>query len=252
MERKFFAITVACLITLFIITLDAKAQDEEWKKITGPWLWMIVPTEEGMGGADSIDTDSLDEASDDPQITEENIALNGANEGEEIGEYAWRSGFIDVAPPGLADVLFGDGNINKAIGPIYGVGDLDDYSSYALITVYSNISQPGTIGISSDDAFKVWLNGQEEFSNAVNRSANAQEPQDTFSIDLQQGPNLLMVKVSERDRKWAMYVSLKVDNLATIRFENTQRATFLPGITFLPEDIEIEITLVLCQDYLDV
>lgn len=245
MERKFFAITVACLITLFVITLDTKAQDEEWKKIAGPWLWMIVPTEEGMGGADSIETDSLDEASNDLQITEQYIALNGANEGEEIGEYAWQSGFIDVEPPGIADVLFGDGNINKAIGPIYGVGDLDDHTSYALITVYSDILQSGTIGISSDDAFKIWLNGGELGFKDVNRSANAQKPQDTFGIDLEEGPNLLMVKVSERDRKWAMYVSLKVDNLATIRFEKTQRKTFLPGTALLPEHVEIETTLVI-------
>ena len=43
MYRKLLTIGLACLIALFAMTMTANAQD----KITGPWLWMIAPTEVG-------------------------------------------------------------------------------------------------------------------------------------------------------------------------------------------------------------
>ena len=229
MERKFFAIPVACLIMLFVITLEAKAQNEEWKKIAGPWLWMIAPTEEGKGGADSIETDSLDKASN-GVIDEKKIAKEGANEGEQVGEYQWHVGFIDVDPPGFADVLFGDGNINKTLRQIGMIGlgvDLDDHSSYALITVFSNSEQEGQIKFSSDDSIKIWLNGDDVGTVAKNRSADAKKFQNVANVKLKQGSNLLMVKVSERKGKWAMYVGLDVPDL--IVFKKAARTIDLKG-----------------------
>ena len=237
MERKFLATTVLCLITLFAISPGANAQ--EWKKIPGPWLWMIVPTDPGKGGADSIKTDSLKLASGD-QVTEDIVANNGANEDEQAGSYQWRVGFIDVEPPGFADVLFGEGNINKTIGTIYNVGDLDDYTSYALITVHSVIEQQGKIGISSDDACKIWLNGDEVGTVEENRRANAKNFQNKFDIKLKKGPNLLMIKVSERAGKWAMYVGLNVPELDLITLKQTTRSMpFLPLVEPLPEEVHL-------------
>lgn len=235
MERKFFATTVLCLIMFFVITQGAKAQ--EWNKISGPWLWMIAATEK-EGGATSIEDDSLDFASK-GAVTEGMIAQNGTNEGDSVGSYQWLPGFIDVDPPNFRDVLFGDGNINKIIGELYNVGDLDDHTSYALITIHSDIAQSGQIGISSDDAFKIWLNGVVVGSNAVNRSADAKNFQDEFDINLKEGPNLLMVKVSERSRKWAMYVGLAVSDSAPIRLEQTQRSP----LSVKTSNLEIETTI---------
>ena len=247
MGRKFFAITVACLITLFLV-ITPGANAEEWEKIGGPWLWMIAPTEEGKGGEDSIHIDSLDKASE-GHVTEDMTAQNGANQDEWVGDYQWRVGFIDVDPPGFADVLFGDGNINKTIGNLYGVGDLDDYTSYALITLNSVIEQQRRIGVSSDDAFKIWLNGHEVGFNAVNRSANAKQPQNEFDINLKEGPNLLMVKVSERARKWAMYVSLSVPDpdRDLITLEQTQRIEALP-VGIHPLEIETTTTIAIATN----
>ena len=225
MERKFCAITVAGLITLFAMTHGVNAQ--EWEKISGPWLWMIAPTDPGEGGAGSIEDDSLKIASE-GKVTEEDVAKNGADEYDRVGDDQWRAGCIDVKPPGFWDVLTGDGNINKTIGPIYGVGDLDDHTSYALITINSVIAQSGKIGISSDDAFIIWLNGHKVGWKYVNRAANAKNFQDVFDINLKEGPNLLMVKVSERARKWAMYVGLDVPDLDLITFEKTERMKLVP------------------------
>ena len=49
-------------------------------KITGPWLWIIAPTEVGRGGANSIDVDSLHAASG-GAVTEASVAANGAKAG---------------------------------------------------------------------------------------------------------------------------------------------------------------------------
>ena len=240
MERKFFATTVLCLITLLVMTHGANA--EEWKKIAGPWLWMIASTFPGEGGADSIHIDSLAAECADKhgsQVTEDMIAKIGANEGDQVGKYQWTSGKIDVDPPGTWDVLFGDGNINKIIGKLYDKGDLDDYTSYALITVESDIYQSGKIGISSDDAFKVWLNGLVVGSKAMNRGADSENFQDEFNIKLKQGPNLLMVKVSERDQQWAMYVGLKVVDKDSVDFSILRSADINDNGILDDEDAEI-------------
>ena len=62
-------------------------------KLEGPWLWMIAPTDPGKGGKDSIDIDSLDNANN-GEVTENMIAQNGANEGDQIGQYKWTPGFL--------------------------------------------------------------------------------------------------------------------------------------------------------------
>ena len=206
MERKFFATTVLCLITLFAITPGANA--EEWKKIPGPWLWMIAPTEPGKGGKESIHIDSLAVASG-GTVTEHIIAHNGAKVGDQVGDYEWTSATIDVDVPGFAWFWdLGDGNINKTIGDHMKKETFDDHSSYALIGVKSPIEQQTTLKVSSDDAIKIWVNGVVVGYSAMNRGANAKDPQNKFKTFLRQGFNLLMVKVSERDGQWAMYVGL--------------------------------------------
>ena len=236
MERKLFAVTtVICLITFFGIIAGASA--EKWEKIAGPWLWMIAPTAPGQGGANSIDIDSLDVVSG-GTVTEADVAANGATEGDPVGNYEWKVGYIDINPPGFTDILLGAGNINKTIGQLYGKGDLDDHTSYALITVESETDQEGVIKVSSDDAIKIWINGHWVDTFQGNRSANAKEPQNAFDVTLQAGRNLLMVKVSERTRKWAMYVGLDVPNPITL--EQTQRVEPLPPtVEPLPEEVHL-------------
>ena len=72
-----------------IAVSDAIMQD----KITGPWLWMIAPTESGEGGPDSIDIDSLAVASE-GAVTEMAITTNGAAEGDTVGDLTWTLGTI--------------------------------------------------------------------------------------------------------------------------------------------------------------
>ncbi len=197
MYRKLFTIGLTCLIALFVMAQGADAQD----KITGPWLWMIAPTEAGQGGAAATDVDSLAEASG-GDVTEEMIANNGANEGDKVGDLEWTLGEISET---------GGNNVNDTVTDIgLGEGDVNDHSSYALITLESDSDQDGVdMRVGSDDSVKVWLNGEEVHNNAVNRGAG--DFQDTFQVDIKKGDNLLLVKVSERGGGWSMFVGVDAD-----------------------------------------
>ena len=170
-------------------------------KITGPWLWMIAPTESGQGGARSTDVDSLSDASN-GRITEVDVAANGAKEGDTVGEYTWTLG--EISPTG------GD-NINDLINNIgMAQGNVDHHSSYALITLESaTVQSDVTMRVGSDDSIKVWLNGEVVYNNPINRVAN--DFQDTFKVNLVAGDNLLLVKVSERKRGWSMFVGIDAE-----------------------------------------
>ena len=193
------------------VKVDAKGdpipvQETAWganKRITGPWLWMIAPTKANQGGQASTEVDSLDEESN-GKVTEEDVAKNGANEGDAVGDYEWTVGTLPA-----------DGNINAMLVSIgmTNVADFNDVTSYALITLKTTKAQRNVImGVNSDDSIKVWLNGEVVHTNAVNRGrGNANTFQDTFEIDLKRGDNILMVKVSERGGGWGMYVGIDAD-----------------------------------------
>ena len=180
-------------------------------KITGPWLWMIAPTEAGQGGANSNNVDSLAVASG-GNVTEADVAANGAKAGDVVGDYAWTLGEIASS---------GSNNVNDLINKIGLVDggdpkstaddrDIDDHSSYALITLESATTQLGVkMRVGSDDSIKVWLNGEVVHNNPVDRGAN--DFQDTFKVDLNKGDNLLLVKVSELRDGWSMFVGIDAD-----------------------------------------
>ena len=170
-------------------------------KITSPWLWMIAPTEAGQGGKNSINVDSLAEVSK-GAVTETDIATKGANEGDSVGNLVWTLG--EISPTG-------GNNVTHLINEIgLGKGDVDDHSSYALITLESVTAQSDvTMRAGSDDAIKVWLNGEIVHNNPIDRGA--EDFQDKFTVDLKQGDNLLLVKVSERGGWWSMFVGIDPD-----------------------------------------
>ena len=193
MYRKPFSIGLACLMTFLAIMPIAHAQ----MKITGPWLWMIAPYEADRGGVPATDIDSLDIASA-GSVTEADVAANGAKEGDTVGNYVWTFG--EISPD--------TGDINAVINQIgMAAGELDDYTSYALIQLESARPQRDvTMQVGSDDSIKVWLNGEVVHRNAVNRPSFGF--QDEFQVDLVEGNNLLMVKVSDRRGAWRMFVGI--------------------------------------------
>ena len=171
--------------------------DKNYTSIRGPWLWMIAPTEENMGGKDSTHIDSLAVVSANT-VTEETVSKYGANEGKTVGNYVWTLGEI---PP--------NGNINTMLVDIGMTEntDLDDFTSYAFTTLVSETDQPNVMmRVGSDDSIKVWLNGEVVWSQAKNRGHN--NIVDIFPVNLKKGDNLLLVKVSDRAGTWGMHVGV--------------------------------------------
>ena len=174
-------------------------------KITGPWLWMIAPTELGQGGAASIDVDSLAVASG-GTVTETDVATNGAAIGDRVGNYAWTP----------AEISADTGDINEVVNTIgFAQGDVDDHSSYALINFTSATALSGVrMYVGSDDSIKVWLNGQVVHTTPIESPIvdwGASDFQDLFQVDLVAGNNLLLVKVSERAEAWRMFVGIDAE-----------------------------------------
>ena len=143
--------------------------------IRGPWLWMVVPT-------DATEVDSLAAASD-SVVTEANIAQNGVNEGETVGQLQWRSGPIVSTERSCREfcnlslfvrhcrTVCWENNLNDTANLLgFGTGDnIEAHTAYALINLVSPRNQGGTMKVLSGDTFKVWLNGEGNPQRSCNK-----------------------------------------------------------------------------------
>ena len=152
-------------------------------KITGPWLWAIVP-----GTALNANTDFLARASRNA-TTELKVATHGAKEGKAVGEGKWRLHRLDASR--------GD-NINRMTAALgWGSGsEIYDHIVYGSVILDAPKAQETTMFVGSDDAVKVWLNGALVHSAFVARAAN--DYQDFFPATLKAGQNVLLVALDNR------------------------------------------------------
>ena len=155
---------------------------EAGPKIVGPWLWVIVP------GSRLDHTDLIAKASK-GAVTEVKVATFGATEGKFVGDSEWM--LHELSPTG------GD-NINEMTDALgWGSGsEVYDHVVYGSVTLDSPREQDTTMLVGSDDEVKVWLNGGLVHYNPVLRGAG--DFQDSFSVTLKKGPNVLLVAVDNR------------------------------------------------------
>ena len=147
-------------------------------KITGPWLWAIVP---GTRLEDNVDFLAL--ATDDA-ATELKVATNGAKEGKAVGDSKWTLHRLSSS---------GWDNINRMTAAL-GWGEREeiyDHIVYGSVVLDSPEEQRTTMLVGSDDAVKVWLNGEVVHQAFVARGAGGY--QDFFPVTLKQGQNVLLV-----------------------------------------------------------
>ncbi len=152
-------------------------------KITGPWLWVLVP-----GTRLNSSTDFLSLASD-GTVTERKVATNGATEGNPVGEGKWRVHTLSAT---------GWDNINEMTAAL-GWGtreEIYEHIVYGSVSLESPRRQETTMFVGSDDAVKVWLNGKLVHQALVHRGAG--DYQDFFPVTLKQGKNVLLVAVDNR------------------------------------------------------
>lgn len=184
-----------------IITSDNPGEVRPAPKITGPWLWVTVPTGEVSGAAAAASgTDFLNQASG-GTVTEETIATHGAKRYDPVGNKRWTAGRLSRS---------GGNNINELVNDIgLGLDNVDHHVAYGSILLNSPREQRTTMFVGSSDAVKVWLNGALLHTNAIDRDAN--DYQDTFSIMLVAGDNVLLVAVYEKEGWWSGFFGLHPD-----------------------------------------
>ena len=176
-----------------IIRRDNPGFTQDAPKIEGPWLWIIVPTA-GMSGskAAASGTDFLRQASG-GNVTELNIATQGAMEGDPLGDQVWTIGKISKR---------GGNNINELVNATgFGSGNIDHHVAYGSVNLDSPREQSTKMFVGSGDAVKVWLNGKLVHSNATDRDAESY--QESFSVTLKEGTNTLLVAVYEGVGWWS-------------------------------------------------
>ena len=159
-----------------------------------------------------IDSDQLAVASQ-GTITENLIATYGVNEGDTLGQLRWTRGRIFPE----IDCLFWQwgcysDNVNRVVNRIGLSNDrgLNYHAAYALINIISSRERRNVaMGVGSDDAVKVWLNGKVVHRNNVDRRTTG--IQDLFRVNLKAGNNLLLVKVSDNLWNWGMFFDIYLE-----------------------------------------
>ncbi|RKU21529.1 hypothetical protein C6499_21255 [Candidatus Poribacteria bacterium] len=180
-------------------------------KIEGPWLWIIAPTD-GRSGSNAAASgiDFLAQISG-GAVTELKVATDGATEGSAFGNSVWTAYKISNTPLN---------NINDLVNAAgLGTGDINHHVAYGCIELDSPREQNTTMFVGSDDAVKVWLNGQLVHNNPVDRGSDGF--QDEFPIILKQGSNILLVAVYEGRGDWGGYFG----------FAPSAEYTVLPPVT---------------------
>ncbi len=175
--------------------------DSSTPKITGPWLWMIVSTgNNGGASAARSGVDFLARASD-GEVTELKVATDGTTEGNPVGSKVWTIGELATT---------GGDNLNAMANAIgLGTGDIDNHVAYGSLALESPREQQTTMLIGSDDAVKVWLNGELVHYNPVDRGSS--NYQDRAPVTLKTGKNVLLVAVYERGGGWSGFFGFTSD-----------------------------------------
>ena len=182
-------------------------------KIEGPWLWMLTSTGD-LGGASAAASgiDYLTVASN-GSVREQDIATTGATEGDQVGDRVWTQ--HRLAPTGNDNIT----DLINAIG--WATGDIDNAVVYGSVILNAPRRQETTMFVGSDDAVKVWLNGKLVHNNPINRGAH--DYQDTFSVRLKKGQNVLLVAVYEFWGSWSGFFGLQSGTNYTVKPQTTPK-----------------------------
>ena len=171
--------------------------------IQGPWLWMIA---EGS----NIDTDYLELLSD-GEINEAMVSREGITEGETLGQLRWTGERIQPSTH-CGFFLCASNNVQHVVNAtgLSPVQNLSHHTAYAFINIVSPHDQNSVrMGVGSDDAIKVWLNGTVVHRKRTSRRTTG--IQDRFDTNLKAGDNLLLVKVSEYSGNWGLFFKVYLD-----------------------------------------
>ncbi len=110
-------------------------------------------------------------------------------------------------------------------------GDIDYAVAYLLTFIESKEATRRELLIGSDDAVKVWLNGEVVFMAAVDRGLTPD--QDRVAVDLNKGLNCLMLKVADSTVAWQLTARFEdesgsVPRVFDLQFFDTPECQMVP------------------------
>ena len=178
-------------------------------KITGPWLWYLIPAQ-----FDTFRTTDLLARASGGDVTEREIATDGAEVGESVGDSVWISHKISA----------GHDNINlllKDLGILE--GNNQDHVVYGSLTLDSPREQNTKMFAGSDNNHKIWLNG--ELVKEKLGEGWAHDYEQSFRVTLKQGKNVLLVAIHCWGGGWAGHFGFAPDADYTVLVPGT-RFTF--------------------------
>ena len=175
-------------------------------KIEGPWLWTMVST--GLHGGAAAAASGIDYLSEvtNAAVTEIEIATNGATAGDLVGSNVWTPG--KIAPVGNDNIA----EVASTIGS--GIGAIDRAVMYGSLKLESPKRQNTLMFAGSDDAAKVWLNGELVHNNPIDQAG--EDYQDYFPVTLRAGENVLLVAVYENTGEWSGFFGFHKDTVYTV------------------------------------
>ena len=195
-----------------IITIYAQGNlgtfiDSSGPKITRSWLWMIVSTG-NIGGARAArsDVDFLARASD-GEVTELKVATDGTTEGNAVGSKVWTIGELSATYHSNLEIMGRDTNLLL-------VDNFENHVAYGSLVLESPREQQTTMLIGSNDAVKVWLNGELVHYNFVDRASS--DYQDRAPVTLKTGENILLVAVYNAGGRWSGFFGFTSDTEYTV------------------------------------
>ena len=167
------------------------------RKILGPWLWVVVPNAQL-----DDDTDVLSKVSG-GAVTEQQIATIGPVPGDKVGENEWTSLKIPAS---------GGNNITEMTRHLGWNGN--NRIIYGFTTLNSLQEQNTRMFVGSDDAVKVWLNGELVHKEIVARGADGYRS--SFPVSLKEGRNTLLVAVGNGTGNWSGFFGFQGDAEYTV------------------------------------
>ena len=195
-----------------IITIYAQGNlgtfiDSSAPKITRSWLWMIVSTgSHGGARAAQSGVDFLAHASD-GEVTELKVATDGTTEGNSVGSKVWTSGELSPTYHSNLETMGRDTNLLL-------VDNFDNHVAYGSLALESPRGRQTTMLIGSNDAVKVWLNGELVHYNFVDRASS--DYQDRAPVTLKTGENILLVAVYNAGGRWSGFFGFTSDAEYTV------------------------------------